>query len=136
MFNPWFAGMHYEIGLRDLVGGLVIYIYIAYTVMILARRLHLVKDSWWAWVPIANLLLLTKMAAREWWWIIGFVIPFVNIFVTAFLWAEIARRLGRNPWIGAVIVLPFIGIFVPGYLVVTTPEHHGTGHHHDHSHHA
>lgn len=131
MFNPVFPGMDLHVGARELLGAAVLYAYIAYTTMVLAHRLHL-RESWFAWVPIANLYLLTKMAAREWWWLFGFFIPYVNFFMIGFLWSEIAARLGRNPWLGAAIVLPYIGLFVPGYLVVTNKheahKHHAGGH--------
>lgn len=119
MANPFFPISPAEFGLRELVGGIVIYVYIAYTIMVLAQRLH-TKDSWMAWLPFANLYLLTQMAKREWWWMLGFFIPYVNFFVIGFLWADISRHLHKNPWIGAAIVLPYVGMFVPGYLVLTT----------------
>ena len=121
--------MSVDVGLREVLGAGVIYIYIAYTVMILAQRLHL-KDTWMAWVPIANLYLWSKMAGREWWWLLGLLIPYVNIFVLGLFWSDIARRLGRNYWIGVAIVLPVIGLFVPGYLVLSTPAHQGPHHQH------
>ncbi len=85
--------------------------------MVLARRLH-VENSWLAWIPIANLYLLTKMAKREWWFLLGFLIPYVNIFIAALLWSDIGVRLGKSAWVGALVVLPYIGVFVPGYLVI------------------
>ncbi len=110
--------MQADLGAREIVGGIVLYVYLAYTMMVLAHRLgH--KDSWMAWVPLANLYLLTQMAKREWWWIFGLFVPYVNFFIVGFLWSEIAQRFGKNPWIGAAIVLPVIGLAVPGYLVIT-----------------
>jgi len=115
------GGIHLSFGLRELVGLTVIYIYVAYTLMVLAGRLgH--KDAWMAWIPFANLYLMTKMAGREWWWVIGAIITPINIFVVPFLWFTIAGRLGKNPWIGAAIIIPFIGLFIPGYLVLATSE--------------
>jgi hypothetical protein len=106
-----------DFGLREILGGAVLYAYLAFTTMVLAHRLGL-RDGWMAWFPIANLYLLTKMTDREWWWLIGFVVPYVNFFVVALLWYEIAVRFNKNGWIGSAIILPVIGIFVPAYLVI------------------
>jgi hypothetical protein len=124
---PYNLATSFDFGFRELIGSLVIYVYLAYTMMLLADRLH-EKDGWMAWVPIANLYLLSKMAKREWWWLLGLLVPYLNIFVMGFLWSEVSQRLGKNAWIGAAIIVPFIGLFVPGYLVVSTPS--GAGHHH------
>lgn len=116
-----------DFGMREIIGGIVLYVYLAFTTMVLARRLgH--HDSWMAWFPIANLYLLTKMAEREWWWLIGFVVPYVNFFVVALLWYEIAVRFNKNGWIGSAIILPIVGIFVPGYLVVSGGDENSSAH--------
>jgi len=122
MINPFFPAGHATFTVQYLIGGVVLYVYVAYTQMVLARRLGiLMRDAWLAWLPFANIYLLTKMAIREWWYMLGIFIPYVNIFVVGFLWSEASTRLGKNPWIGAAVVLPYIGILVPGYLVITTP---------------
>ena len=119
MFNPVFPGMDLQVGVRELVGATVIYVYIAYTSMVLAHRLHL-RDAWMAWVPFANLYLLAKMANKSPWFALGFLLPYVNFFTTGYLWSGIAFRLGKNSLLGAAIILPVIGLFVPGYLVLST----------------
>ena len=120
--------MDVHVGARELITATVLYAYIGYTVMILAQRLR-VREFWFAWVPVANMYLLTKLARREWWWLFGLLIPYLNIFVLGFLWSEIAVRFHKNPWIGAAIVLPIIGLLVPGYLVLTTDTHREHKHH-------
>ena len=129
MFNPFFPSAQVDVNLREILGASVIYVYTAYTAMILAQRLH-IKNAWLAWVPIANLYIWAQMAARPWYWLVGLLIPYVNIFVVGFFWAEIAQRLGKNRWIGAAIILPIVGLFVPGYLVISTPPHTGPRHTH------
>jgi hypothetical protein len=122
MLNLLFGGAHVTFGVRELVGGLVLYVYIAYTMMILAQRLHHQKDAWMAWVPLANLYLMTKMGGQPWWWAFGIIITPINLFVVPFLWFTVAGRLGKNPWVGAAIIIPLVGLFIPGYLVITTDQ--------------
>lgn len=106
-------------GMEQLVGGLVVYIYFAYALMVLARRLGK-GSTWMAWVPIANCYLLTKMAGLEWWWMLGMFIPFVNFFVAGYIWSEIGKKFGKPWWVGALVAIPVLGLFIPGYLVITT----------------
>lgn len=106
-------------GLEQLVGGVVIYVYLAFTLMILARRLA-APHMWMAWVPIANMYLMTKMANLPWWWVLGFFIPFINFFIAGYVWSEIGKKFGKPWWVGGFVCLPLIGLIVPGYLVFTT----------------
>ncbi len=106
-------------GAQQFVGMIVIYVYFAYTTMMLAKRLN-IANSWLAWIPFLNLFLMTKMAKLDWWWLLGLFIPFVNFFVAGYIWSEIGKQLGKEWWVGALIAIPLIGWLVPGYLVVTT----------------
>lgn len=119
-----------DFGVNQFFGWLALYCYIGFTVMTLANRLG-VKRSWMAWVPIANFYLLTKMAQRQWWFMFGFFVPIVNIFVLALLWSDIAQHFKKSPWIGIAIVIPVVGLLVPAYLVFTTKD---ASHHHPHAH--
>ena len=106
-------------GIEKFVGGFVLYIYLAYTTMVLARRLG-TKHIWMAWIPVANLYLVTQMAGVEWWWMLGFFIPFVNFLVAGYLWSEIGKRLGKPWWIGILTAIPVLGLLIPGYFVITS----------------
>lgn len=110
--------------MHQSIGILVLYVYIAYTCMILATRLGTARP-WLAWIPFADMYLITQMALKPWWWLFGFFIPFANIALVAYLWSEIAKRLNQPWWIGILIAVPFVGLAVPGYLVVTTSNHGG-----------
>ena len=44
----------------------VLYIYSSLTLMIVAKRLN-VEPAWLAWIPIANLYLMSKIAKQPWW---------------------------------------------------------------------
>lgn len=111
--------------LDQFVGTLVVYIYLAFAVMTLARRLGMDK-AWMAWVPIANLYLLSKMAKLEWWWMLGLFIPIVNFFVAGYVWSEIGKRFGKPWWVGALVAIPAVGLLIPGYLVVTAKKQEPT----------
>ena len=99
-----------------LLLGIVLYIYMALTMMIMARRLK-VPHAWLAWIPIANLYLMTAMAGVSWWWflvIIGVVfVPFVGGIVAFalyiwWLWL-IAERRKFPGWTSLLALIPFLG---------------------------
>ena len=94
---------------------LAAYVYISYSTQVIARKLS-VPNGWLAWIPIANLFLLVKLAARSYWWVVLLIIPLVNIVVSAFVWRDIAKRRGHSPWWGLGMIIPIVNLIGPGYI--------------------
>lgn len=92
-----------------------IYIYVAYSIMVIANRTN-TENSWFAWIPIINLYLLCKIADKPGWWLILFLIPLVNIVVSIIVWMRIAEKMGKPSWLGILWVIPPLGLIVVGYL--------------------
>jgi len=69
-----------------------------------------------AWIPIANLGLLTEITGKPSIWLLALLIPGVNLFVYAVLWMEIVSRLRLNYLLGMLIPIPFIGPFVMAWV--------------------
>lgn len=121
MFNMLVPFLHMKIGPSELFVAAVLYAYTSYTQMVLARRLGILpRDAWLAWLPFANIYLLTKMAGLEWWYMLGVFIPYLNYALVAILWSQIGTRLKKPFWVGLFVVMPYIGVFVPGYFVLDT----------------
>jgi len=103
------------------LGVLPIYIYFSLVYMKLAQKIG-VRPAWLAWIPIANIYLISKMAQRHWWpllLILTFVIPFLNvitlmIFLTFnFFWhCRIFERVGRPAWWAVASLIPGFGSMV------------------------
>lgn len=113
------AGLMAMFGVLLLVG-LVFYIYFALTMMKTADRLK-EKNSWLAWIPIANLVLLARMAKMPAWpvlLIIGSIIPFIGIifslafmvFTVVWTW-KVCERRNRDGWWAVLTVIPIVGMF-------------------------
>ena len=70
------------------------------------------EPGWAAIVPIYNLLVILKIVGRPMWWIVLFLIPFVNLimlFVVAF---DLAKVFGKST--GFALGMVFLGpIFYP-----------------------
>src|SRR4051812_6985524 len=67
------------------------------------------QPGWACIVPIFNLFCLTKIAGKEWWWLLLCLIPLVNIVVGIMLVAAISRNFGKSGGFAAgMILLPWI----------------------------
>ncbi|MBI5728671.1 MAG: hypothetical protein HY983_00290 [Candidatus Magasanikbacteria bacterium] len=102
-------------GIPFLVFGLAMYVYMSYALQVMARKTG-TPNRWLAWIPVINVFLLVKVAGKSYWWVLLFLIPFVNIVIAVIVYMTIAERLNKPAWVGVLIIVPFINIFVPGYL--------------------
>jgi len=92
----------------------IFYVLIAYSLMKIAQRTN-TDNAWFAWIPILNLILMLQITKRPMWWLVFFLVPFINIvgFVLQFvIWVDIAKLLGKSAAIGILAGLIPI-IFVP-----------------------
>jgi len=94
---------------------LVIYIYFAVCLMMIAKKTN-TANSWFAWVPILNVILMLQVAKKPLWWIILIFIPLVNIIISIIVWMEIAKARGKPEWVGVLMIVPIVGFFIPAYL--------------------
>jgi len=104
-----------------MILAVICYVYMAVCLMFLAKKTN-VANGWWAWVPILNIFLMLKVAGKEWWWILLFFVPLVNMVIGIVLWMAIAERVGKPSWVGVLIILPLVGQFVPAYLAFSKFE--------------
>lgn len=74
------------------------------------------KPGWAAIVPIYNIIVLLEIVGKPIWWIILFLIPFVNIIMGIIVTHEASKAFGRGlgTTIG-LIILPFIFYPVLGF---------------------
>ena len=92
-----------------------------------ALCLHTIADKtdtpngWLAWIPIANIYLMCKVADKPGWWLILFFIPLVNIVVYLDIWMTIAESRGQPSWLGLFMIVPIVNFIILGILAFT-PE--------------
>jgi hypothetical protein len=94
---------------------LIIYVYYAICLMVIANKTG-THNSWLAWIPIANIYLMCKVAGKPGWWVILFFIPFVNIVIAIIVWMKIAEARKKPGWLGILMIIPFVNLIIPGYL--------------------
>ena len=103
--NPFLFFLSVGVFLAVLVG-LAIYIYWAMAYMTIAKKLKYDKP-WLAWIPFANMFLVTILAGKKWYWGFLFFVPFVNIaFLVLWTW----RIYERRNYPGWLSLIPLAGL--------------------------
>lgn len=113
------------VGIGMIIFWLACYIFFAYCLARLAKKMAMPFGSSfvWALIPIANIFLLLKLAAKPYWWFILFIIPIVNIVIAIIAWMAISERLGKPGWWGIVIgLVPIANIILFLMLVFGKTE--------------
>ncbi|MEI7644648.1 MAG: DUF5684 domain-containing protein [Chloroflexales bacterium] len=70
------------------------------------------KPGWAAIIPIYNVVVLLQIAGKPVWWIILFLILFVNFVIMVLVWMGVAKAFGKGVGytIGLLVLSP---IFIP-----------------------
>ncbi len=100
------------------VGGLLIFLLVvlALVVVVIASVWKTFskagKPGWAAIVPIYNVVVLLQIAGKPVWWLLLFLIPFVNIIFVLMTYISLAKNFGKGAGFGVGLV--FLGfIFFP-----------------------
>ena len=104
-----------------------IYVYFSLCLYLIAKKLN-VQAPWTAWIPIVNIWTLLQAAGKPCWWVLLFFIPFVSIFVVAYVWMCIVENLGRNKWLGILMLIPIVNLVYIGVLAFSKEEQHDDPH--------
>jgi len=91
------------------------YIYMALALQTIANKTN-TENSWLAWIPIANIILMLQIAKKPVWWIVLFLIPLVNIVFIIIVWMGVAEARGKPNWWGVLMIVPLANLVVPGVL--------------------
>jgi hypothetical protein len=107
------AGSAFE-GLLGFLFGTAAYVFASYCMMKIYDKLG-EENSWFAWVPILNNVILYKAGGQSPLWTIGLFIPFINIVAIVFLiiaFVKIVQRLGKNPWLLLLMLIPLVNFWL------------------------
>lgn len=63
------------------------------------------KPGWAAIVPIYNIIVLLEIAGKPAWWVILFIIPFVNFIIAIMLGISVAAKFGKGAGYGVGLAL-------------------------------
>lgn len=102
---------------------ILVYVYTSFALMTLAKRLK-TENAWLAWIPLANVYLITQIAKKEWWWtlimIFAGVVPFIgwlfSVGATIYMYYLIAERRKYPGWSAILMIIPFVNLIYLGFL--------------------
>jgi len=72
------------------------------------------KPGWAAIIPIYNIVVLLEIVGKPTWWVILFLIPFVNLIIWIIVANQLSLAFGQG--IGITILLIFLSIV--GFLIL------------------
>ncbi len=73
------------------------------------------QPGWASIIPIYNVYVILKVAARPGWWLLLFLIPFVNFVISLIIGLDLAKKFGKSEVFGIILLGLFSGI---GYIIV------------------
>ncbi len=91
------------------------YVYFALALKTIAEKTK-TENTWWAWVPILQAVLMLNIARKPVWWILLLFVPIVNIVIGVVVWMAIAEARNKPSWWGILMLVPLANLIVPGYL--------------------
>ena len=103
--------------------GILVYLFLSYGLYAIAKKTN-TNRGWFAFIPILNLYLILKIAKRPGWWLIFFLIPFLNIIIWVVAFMDIAKVVNKPDWLGILMVIPFLNIIVLFYLAFSEKLQH------------
>ena len=109
------AGLGAGLIMIFLVFAAAFYVYMALALQTIADKTK-TENSWLAWIPIANIVLMLNVAKKPIWWIVLFFIPVVNIIFIIIVWMAMAEARGKPSWWGILMIVPVVNLITPGVL--------------------
>jgi hypothetical protein len=104
---------------------LAAYIYAAIAFMTMAKSKG-IPNGWLAFIPIANVYLMTQIGGIPWWWLLLCLVPIVNIFAVFYILWKVCEGMGRPGWWALLTIIPMLGliwgIVMVGLLAWGHPE--------------
>jgi hypothetical protein len=70
------------------------------------------QPGWAVLIPIYNLVVMLKIIGKPWWWMFGFLIPFLNFIVLILLAVNLAKVFGKGTGFAIGLILLSI-VFYP-----------------------
>ena len=129
------TGMTWFLGALAVFVGLILYIYMAICLMSIAKKTN-TPHPWLAWIPLANVFLMTMIAKKHWWWalilllsyciamlllggglnLITLILCAISIIFTILIWIGICQARNRPGWWAVLLFIPLVNLVIIGIL--------------------
>jgi hypothetical protein len=73
------------------------------------------KPGWAAIIPIYNLFVLLEIVGKPAWWLILFLIPFVNFIIAIIVYHSLSVSFGKGVGTTILMFVFGIGLFILGF---------------------
>ena len=103
------------------MGLFALYLYFSYCVYRIARKAE-VDHAWLAFVPLLQLFILVEASGKSWPWLLGLMIPVVDILALVVIGMGLADQRGRNSWLGILLAIPGLNLLFLTYLAFFEKE--------------
>lgn len=98
------------------------YVYSSIALMTIAKKTK-TKKAWFAWIPIANIYLMTQIGGTPWWTMLFLLVfwitiigPVLALALTIYWWWNIAEVRKMPGWLGILMAIPIVNLVVMGYI--------------------
>ncbi|MFA4889550.1 MAG: hypothetical protein WC628_08285 [Candidatus Omnitrophota bacterium] len=105
--------------------GFLFYVYSCICLQAIAKKTAQ-EPAWLAWIPVANVFLMCKIASVNYLWLLAlllafipFIGPLISLGLTGFIWYKIALARNKPGWLGVLVVIPLANLAAMGYLAFT-----------------
>ncbi len=111
-----------KMGLAISLLGLALYIYFAVALMTIAKKTK-TPNGWLAFIPIANVYLMTQIAGLPAWYTLAILLPIIPIVgaiammvAMVYFWWKIAEAIKKPGWWGLLILVPIANLVIVGIM--------------------
>lgn len=95
--------------------GLVLYVFTSFALMRIGQKLGY-QSSWFAWIPILNIVMLFQLGEQNPWLLLLILIPGIGAIAVAIIsviaYMRISEKLGFDKLLGLLVLVPTIGNLV------------------------
>ena len=115
-------GAFLALGVVFIILGIAQYIYMAIALMAIAKKTN-TPNGWLAFIPIANIYLITQIGGLPGWWTLGVllpIIPFVGqlglLVLIAYMFWKVSEVVNRPGWWGILMLIPIVNLIIIGIM--------------------
>ena len=108
--------------LLALLIGIALYIYQAIVLMTIAKKTK-TQNEWLAWLPIANIYLMTQIAKVPGWVTLAILLALIPLIggliffaVYIWLWWKIAEARQKPGWMALLMIIPIANLVIMGII--------------------
>ena len=111
-----------KMGLAFSLVGLALYIYFAVALMAIAKKTN-TPNGWLAFIPIANVYLMTQIAGLPAWYTLVILLPIIPLIgyiammiVMIYFWWKIAEAIKKPGWWSILMLIPIVNFVIVGIM--------------------